>query len=239
MAFAGQPGRPLVVHLRGREPDQRHHAAQEDVHFLKIRKFREHPGGDQPVIRVVEHHLGPHGRHQLVESLGGHPLEPGVGIPLGTDAVNHLIPGQVLVHHLVHRVDIILPVAVDGYCDITAVLRFHQAGQHRVLVSPVPALADSDAALVILCQFPDNLPGPVRRSVVHKQHPAVPADPAAVCQLGQLLSKHRGRHRQHLFFVIAGNNHPQNRSCFHVSGPSFRAAGNPPAAYVPCFFPVI
>ena len=102
--------------------------------------------------------------------------------------------------------DIVLAVTVDGDRDIRPVLCFHQTGQDRVLVAPVPALADPRKSVIFTGQAGDDLPCPVPAAVIHKQDSAVRADPACPGQELQLLQEHAGSQRQDLFFVVAGNN---------------------------------
>ena len=86
---------------------------------------------------MVEHHLRAHPVHDLVKALGGEALEEGVGVALGTHAIHDLAALPVLLHHLVHGVDVVLAVAVDADGDVAFVLHGHQAAQKGVLVPPV------------------------------------------------------------------------------------------------------
>ena len=67
VAFAGNALMALVIDAGALESDQRKHAPQEDVHFLKIRKVLQYPGRDKTVIRVIVYRLHPHPVHQLIE----------------------------------------------------------------------------------------------------------------------------------------------------------------------------
>ena len=120
MALARQPLVPLVGDDVAGKAHQRYHAAQEDVDLPVVRKAFQHPGADEPVVCVVEDDVGPQRVHQVVEALGGEPLEEGVGVPAAAHAVHHLRAVQILLHHLVHGVDVVLPVAVDGDGDVAA-----------------------------------------------------------------------------------------------------------------------
>mgnify|MGYP000503182267 CR=1 FL=1 len=138
MALTGQPLVPLVEHLLTLKAHQRHHAAQEDVDLLVVGKAVQHPGADEPVVGVVEHDIRAKGIHQVVEALGSEPLEEGVGVPAAAHAVNHLGTVQIFLHHLVHGVDVILTIAVNGDGDVAVVgAGLHQARQHGVLLAPV------------------------------------------------------------------------------------------------------
>ena len=217
MALPRQAFRPFIADGRARETHQRDQAPQEDIHFPKFGKMLQDAGGDQAVVRVVEDNFGPECLHQPVEALRGRALEEGILIPPGADAVDDFRAFQVFLHHPVHRVDVVLAVAVDGDRDIAAVLCLHQAGQHRVLMAQVPALADPDIMFVRSRQFPDDVPGPVFRAVVDEQDPAVCADPVRFRQFPELLQEHRGRQGKHLLLVVAGDHDPQNRSCAHFA----------------------
>ena len=211
---------PLIGHHRALEAHQRHHAPQVEVDFLELGELLQGAGAHQPVVGVVVHHLGPHGVEQLVEPFGGEPLEKGVAGAAAAHAVHDLAAVPVGVHHRVHRVDVVLTVAVDGNGDVTLVFGFHQTCQHGVLVAPVAALADADIVRVLLGQVTDDGPGLVLGTVVDKQHPAFRADLARGGQIGDLLQEQRRRDGQDLLFVVAGNNNVQNRQrgMFHGLG---------------------
>ena len=216
VAFPGDPLVPLIGHHRALEAHQRHHAPQVEVDFPELGELLQGAGAHQPVVGVVVHHLGPHGVEQLVEPFGGEPLEKGVAGAAAAHAVDDLAAVPVGVHHPVHGVDVVLAVAVDGDGDVAAVLGFHQPGQHGVLVAPVAALADADIVRVACGQAADDLPGPVLRPVVDKQHPAVGADFAGGGQVGDLFQKQRRSDGQYLLLVVAGDDDVQN-GCFFMN----------------------
>ena len=127
----------LVIDARRIEPDQRHHAAQKQVHFLELRKGVEHLVAEQAVIGMVVHRFGAHAGKKLVERLGAAALERGIGLAARADAVDHLGACAVGLDHLVHGVDVVLAVAVDadGYVALPA--HFHQTREQRILVAAV------------------------------------------------------------------------------------------------------
>ena len=149
----------------------------------------------------------------MVEALGGEPLEEGVGVAAAAHAVYHLGTVQILLHHLIHGVDVILPVAVDGNGDIAAaaVQRLHQACQYGILVAAVAALRNADEVLVLLCKALNELPGLILGAVVDEQHPAPVAHKAAGGKVVDLLQEQRGRDGQHCFLIITGDHDPENR----------------------------
>ena len=189
MAVTGQPLMPLVGDYLAGKTHQRHHAPQEDVDFPVVGKAFQNPGADEPVVGVVEDDVGPQGVHQVIESLGGKALEKCVCVPAAPHAVYHLGTLQILAHHFIHGVDVVLAVAVDGDGDIAAaaVQGFHQTGQHGVLVAAVPALRDPDEMLILFCKPGDELPCLIPGAVVDKQHPALVADQPCGGQVVNLL----------------------------------------------------
>ena len=159
---------------------------------------------------MVEHDVRPHGVHKMVESLGGKTLKKGVGVSAAADAVHHLGTIQILFDHLVHGVDVVLPIAVDGDGNIAAaaVQRLHKTCQHSVLVSPVAALGNTDKVLILCGKAPDQLPRFILGAVVDKEHTALVADKPGGSKIPDLLQKHGGGDRQHLLFVVAGDHDP-------------------------------
>ena len=110
---------------------------------------------------MVEHRLRAQQVHQPVERLGGGALEKGVGFPGGAHAVHDVRPGQVLVHHGVRRVHVVLEVGVHGDDHIGAVLRGRQPGQQGVLVAPVAGQVYPAQQGVFPVKLGDDLPGMV------------------------------------------------------------------------------
>ena len=139
--------------------NQWYHAAEEQIHFLKVCKFLQHSGAHQAIVCMVENHLGPHGIQQLVEALCREALEERVGIPFAADTVNHLAAVQIGIHHGIHCIDIVLSVAVDGNGDITAVLGLHQSRQNGIPQHPL-VRAGFPAKLAHRHCIPDNHPNP-------------------------------------------------------------------------------
>ena len=210
MALAGETLRPGVGHAGALEAHQGDHAPEEQVHFLEVGKLLQHPGADEPVVGMVIHHLGPHHGQELIEALGGGPLEEGIRLPAGTDAVDQLTAVMVGIHHGVHGVDVILPVAVDGDGDVALVLGLHQSGQDSVLVAPVAALADAQVMLVPAGQVTNNVPGFVLAAVVDEEDAAVLTDLAGGREGFDLIQEHGGGDGQHLLLVIAGDDNKQS-----------------------------
>ena len=217
MALAGDPFVPLIEDRGAFKADQREHPPQKKVDFPVVFKGAEDLRRDEPVIGVIVDDLCPHIIHQFIEALRRHPLEPGVRVPAGTHAVDDLTAVQVLAHHLVHGVDVILAVTVDRDRDVAVLLGLHQAGEHSVLMPPVAALGNAQKVRVFPRKRLDDLPGPVPGSVVYKQHPAFVRDQRFFHQIPDLVQKHGRRDRQDRFFVVTWDHNPQDRLfLFHV-----------------------
>ena len=228
VALAGQTLVPLVGHGIAGKAHQRHHPPQEDVHLAVVGKAVQHPAADEAVVGVVEHDVRPQQVHQVVKPLGGKALEKGVGVPAAAHPVDHLGPGQVFADHLVHGVDVVLAVAVDGDGHVRAVVPgLHQPGQHGGLVAPVAALADADVVLVLAGKLADQLPGGVPAAVVHKADPAFAAHQARRGQVLHLLQKLRRSDGQDFLLVVAGDDDPEDGFCSHDKLLS-RRSGPPP-----------
>ena len=154
---------------------------------------------------MIEHYLSSHPVHELIESLRGKTFEKSVRIPLAADTIDNLASIRIGIHHIIHRVDVILSVTINGNRDITYILRFHQPGKHCILMSPVTALADSLIMLILLRQFADNLPCSILATIIHKKNAAVITDFLCIHQFPDLVQKHPAGYRQNFFFVITGN----------------------------------
>ena len=154
---------------------------------------------------MVIHDLRAHGGKKLIKALSRCALEERVAFALRAHAVNHLAAAEVFVDHPVHGVNVVLTVAVDGYGDITAILRLHQTGENGVLVAAVAALAYADAALVRLCKTGYDVPSAVPASVVNEQKTAVGGYFALGSKLPEFIEKHGSRYWKHLLLVIAGD----------------------------------
>ena len=152
---------------------------------------------------MVIDHLRAHGLQEFIKALRRGPLEKRVRLPAGAHAVDDLAAVPVLIHHPVHGVDVILPVAVDGDRDVAAVPGLHQPRENGALVSAVPALADPDAVRIFFRQLPDDVPCAVFAAVVHEQDPALGADLPLGAELFDLLKEHRRRDGQDLLLVVA------------------------------------
>ena len=210
MALAGQTLVALIVDGVAGVAHQRHHAPQENVHLAVVGEAFQHPGADEPVVGVVEYDVCAQRVHHMVEALGGEPLEEGVGVPAAAHAVDYLGAVQILFDHLVHGVDVVLTVAVDGDGDVAAaaVERLHQPGQHGVLVAAVPALGDADEVIILRGELLDEGPGGVAGAVVDEEHPALLADKARCGEVVYLFQEQGGCDGEYLFFIVAGNDDP-------------------------------
>ena len=219
MAFARNALVALVRDAGGLEPDQRNHPAQIQVYFTEFRQFLQGTAGNQAIIRVIKHNLRAHCAEQLVEAFRREALEERVGITLGAHAVDDFAAVKVRIHHRVHGVDIVLPVAVDADGDVAAVFRLHQPCPDRPLVPSVAALRNALEARVFRGQRRDNLPRLVLAAVVDEQNAALVADFPRVCELTHLVAEHAAGNRQYAFFVVAGNHNIQYRLVCHAETP--------------------
>ena len=209
MALAGQPLVALVIDAGALEAHQGHHAPQEDVHFFVVGQLVQHPAAEEPVVGVVKDDVRSHPVHEMVEALGGEPLEEGVGIPLGAHPVHHLAALMVGFDHLIHGVDVVLPVAVDADGDVAPAAGLHQATQQGVLVAPVAGKAEPLEMLVFGAETLDEGPGVILAAVVDEHHPAGRGDEALADQAFQFLQKKGRRYRQDLLLVVAGDDDVQ------------------------------
>ena len=210
MALTGKAFVALVGNDLALEAHQRHHAAQEDVDLFVIGKALQHTGADEAVVCMVEHDIRAQSVHHMVEAFGSEPFEEAIGIAAAAHAVDHLCTVQILFYHLVHGVDVVLTVAVDGDGDIAgaAVQCLHQTGQHGVLMAAVTALGNADVVLVRGSKALNQLPCLIFGAVVHEQHPALLAHKALCGKAVDLFQKHGRCNGQHLLLVVAGNHDP-------------------------------
>lgn len=150
--------------------------------------------------------LRAHHREELIEALRGEALEEGVRLAAGAHAVDDLAAVEVSVDHRVHRVYVVLPVAVNGDRDIAFVLRLHEPGKNGVLVPAVAALADADIMLVRLRKLLDDVPRIILAAVVYEKHAAVGAYLARGGKGLELFEEHRRGDWENLLLIVAGNN---------------------------------
>ena len=163
---------------------------------------------------MVEHRLRPHEIHHPVEALGGEALEEGVLFPGGAHAVDHIAPGVVLLHHGVHRVNVVLEVGVHGDGHVAPLLRRHQPRQQGILVPPVAGEIRPAEQGAPAMQPGDELPRPVPGAVVDKQHPAplrdfarrhqLPAWPAAAGRSREAPLPRYSRGRRYTEYLPSG-----------------------------------
>ena len=144
MALSRNPLMSFIIDGSTLKAHQRKHSPQEQIHFMVILKCTQSPGGDQTVVGMVVDNFRPHLVHHFVKAFRRHPFEPGIGISAGADAVDDLAAVKILPDHLVHGIDVILPVTIDGDRNIAVLLGLHETGQNGVLVSAVSALCNPD-----------------------------------------------------------------------------------------------
>ena len=235
MALASHALVALVVHGGRLEPNEGDHTAQEEVDLLELCEAVERAGAHQAVVGVVVDALHAQAAHEPVEALRGGALEGRVGVAPGAHAVHHVAAVQVGVHHGAHRRYVVLPVAVDGDGRVAAAPRLHEAAEQGVLVAAVARQAHAPKGRVPRGQPADDLPGAVRRAVVHKEDMAGRADLPRGLKLVELGAEEAACDRQHLGLVVAGDDDAQHGWLSHVRAPRFRrcrrrAGERPPPA---------
>ena len=127
----------------------------------------------QPVVCVVIHDLRAHGGEESVKALRGRAFKEAVGLAVISYTVDDIAAVKIGTNHIVHRVYVVLPVAIDGYAYIAVVLCLHNSGKHGVLMAAVAALAYAYVVLVARSKGADNIPRSVAAAVVYKQYAAV------------------------------------------------------------------
>ena len=125
---------------------------------------------------MIEYDLCAHGIHDMIKALGGKSFKEGVCFALGAHAVHDLGTLQVFVDHAIHRVDVVLTVAVNRNGNVALVLGLHQTGENGVLMAAVAALADADIMRVLACKITDELPSAVFGAVVDEADAALVTD---------------------------------------------------------------
>ena len=146
----------------------------------------------------------------MVEALGGEPLEEGVGVPAAAHAVDYLGAVQILFDHLVHGVDVVLAVAVDGNGHVGQVLGGHQARQQSVLMAAVAGKADAPVMLVRFSQASDDVPGLILGTVVDEQYAAFVRYLARCGKVFDFFQEHAAGQGQHGLFIVTGNHDIQD-----------------------------
>ena len=206
MALAGDALGTGIAHRCALEADERYQPAQEEVDLLEVCKLLEDARTYKAIVSVVVDDLRAHHCKELIEALRGEALEEGVCLAAGAHAVDDLAAIEISIDHRVHRVYVVLPVAVNGDRDIALVLRLHESGKDGVLVPAVAALADADIMLVRLCKLLDDAPCVILAAVVYEKHAAVGADLARCGKGVELFEEHRRGYRENLLLVITWNN---------------------------------
>ena len=207
MAFSRQPLAALVIDAGAPETDKGEHSAQEDIDLPEIRKFLQHPRRNKPVIGVIIHYFRSHTLQQPVKALRRESLEEGVLFARASHAVDYLGSLKVFVHHFVHRRDVVLTVAVDGYGNIAQIPRFHKTGKQCALVSPVAALGNALEIFAFPGKSADDIPCGVGAAVVDKQYSAIGTDFVFRDEFFQFFEEELACDGQNLFLVIAWDNH--------------------------------
>ena len=165
---------------------------------------------------MVIHDLRAHHRQEFIKALCGGALKKRIGLARGSDAVDDLAAVVIRPHHLVHRVYVVLTVAVYRDAYIAHILCLHETGEHGGLMTAVAALAYADEMLVAACKGAYYLPGVVAAAVVNEHDAAVVGNEPLRGKVLYLSEKLRRGYRQYLLLVVARYNNVQNRTlhCF-------------------------
>jgi hypothetical protein len=77
--LTGKTFLPRVVHGIRTEPEERDHAAEEQIDFREVSQRFERPAAEKSIIGVVEYHADSQPTHHSVKALGGPALENPIG----------------------------------------------------------------------------------------------------------------------------------------------------------------
>jgi len=99
-----------------------------------------------------------HRMHQPIKCLGGHPFEQAVGIPGAAHAKHNVHALGIAAQKLIHGIDILLQIRVNGDCAICIILGIQHAGQQRVLMAAVGGQGQETHACIPLAQSDQPIP---------------------------------------------------------------------------------
>ena len=77
--------------------------------------------------------------HGYMGKILGKPLEESIGSSGTADTIDNINSIQVFLYHFIDRINVILQICIHGNHHIRIILRRHQSGKKRILMSPVPA----------------------------------------------------------------------------------------------------
>ena len=194
-----------IVHLIAGVADQRHHTAEEHIHFLERLQPVQCPPAHQPIVSMVEHQICSHVLHHFIKALRGTLFEQGIRLSGTADTVDDVVSGFILCNHLIDRINIVLQIRVQRNGHVAVFFHRHQPRQQSVLVSAVAGKGNSLIDRIFRVKLLDQFPCPVFGAVIHKH------DPALFCYFS---GSHQRLHffqqlpcgfRQHFFLIIARN----------------------------------
>ena len=215
LALPGFAGAAVVGDRADLRAEPVHKPAQEKIVPVIVRERFERGGVHETVIGVVVNEIGAEELHQSVVPAGGGALEERIRRARGAHAADDAAAFFILLHHFVHRVDVVLQIGVDTDGDVAPGARPHEPRGESVLVAAVADLAQTGEMRVALVERADDAPRGVLRAVVHEDDAAFRRDGARVDQIAELFAKDRRRERQCLFLVVAGHDNIKDRKRFH------------------------
>src|SRR5690606_22220639 len=115
--------------------DHRHHATQEQVHFVKLRKPTEGPGTHQAEVGVIFDDIHAHELQELVVHARCKPLSEAVYLARLTHPVNNVTPFVEGLNHILHHFRVVLQIGIQADRDIAT--DRHQSSQQCCLMAKI------------------------------------------------------------------------------------------------------
>ena len=119
---------------------------------------------------MIENYLNAHCRHKFIKSLCCETLKECIGFARRTHAVNYVVTGDKIVHHLFNGVDIVLEIGVEAYHGIGVFFCSHKTRKKSVLMSLVAGKIYSGKNAVTGAKGTYYIPCVILRSVVDKSY---------------------------------------------------------------------
>ena len=196
---------PLIEHVIAAVADERHHAAQEQVHLAVFGQRVERAAAHEPVVRVVVHEFHAQQLHEAVKPLRRGALEERVRFAAAAHAVDDVAAFEEFLHELRQHGDVVLQIGVQADGAVRARAGFHEPGEQGVLMAAVVRQLQPAHKRVFARKRLDETPRAVAAAVVHKEHAAFFAGQPLRLHLGKALRELPHRFRQDFLLVIARN----------------------------------